>query len=202
MKSSGKRLIPVGLSIAVAVLWLATPVFGASITGTNPVLTASGGSLFIPLTPAASGTLATGGPGWSSDSATVSGVGGTSSGFVSFVLSFDLSSELGPGEIVEPITSNLVLTFDDMDFKPDPIGPTLLQEIMALTFLRDATDAPGAVDLVMNNLNYGLYRPDGFGETDNTTVSYLLNMLLDLGLSNADFDDMNADKEFGLYVTF
>jgi len=198
---SSRHLIGVCWAIALAAFWLASPALGDSVVGTNSVLTPAGGNVYIPLTPGASGVLGVAGVGLSSDTANLTGVGDTSAGFVSFVLAFDISGHLGPGEFIDPIQADLTLTFGDMDFKPASIGPATLQETMSLTFLRDATDAPGAVDLLVDNTNYGSYRPDGFGETNNTTASYLVNLMLDLGVSGPDFADINTDKEFGLLVT-
>ena len=198
------------LVVATAsILGLTLAANAADVIGTNAVLDANGGDLYIPLKPSTSGNLGDSIPGppagdmvgLQSDSLTLYSDHATSSGFVSFVLSFDLSGELQPGEVMCCDTEALVLEFEDIDFKPYDIGWFNFRETLELTLLRDAGDVPGPVDLTIDDTNYGLYC-GGFVETNNQTVTYTLGLKNDLGLTAADCQDINEDKEFGLLVTF
>jgi|GEM_PF-5039375 len=184
-----------------------------SLPGINAMLDANGDDLFIPFTPENSGTLGDTRPdgkgiGLASDSATLTDDDATS-GSVSYVYSFSNGSPFLPNYYFDPVTGEFVLTFNDIDFKPVSLlnfGGSgldiLFQETVAITFLANASDTPGPVDILMDQSNYGNYRPDGFGETNNVTVEYRVNLQNDLGVTPAEFDSFNADGEFGLYVTF
>jgi hypothetical protein len=195
---------------AVSILGLTLTAGADTVIGTNSVLDAHGGNFYIPLKSSTSGTLGDSIPGppsgdhvgLQSDSVTLYNNNETSSGFVSFVLSFDLSGALGPGEEVCCDSLDLTLVFDDIDFKPYNEGWFNFRELLEITFLRDATDAPGAADLVLDSTNYGLYADGGFVETNNQMVTYHLNLADDLGMTAEDCADINADGEFGLFFKF
>jgi hypothetical protein len=208
MRTPNTRLVLV--MTAVSILGLALAGNAAAVTGTNPVLDAHGGNFYIPLKSSTSGTLGDSIPGppsgdhvgLQSDSVTMYGDGDTGGGFVAFVLSFDLSGELGAGEEVCCDSLDLTLTLRDIDFKPYNEGWFNFRETLEITFLRDATDAPGAADLALDSTNYGTYAEGGFVETNNKTVTYHLNLMDDLGMTPEDCADINTDKEFGLYLVF
>lgn len=186
---------------------------GKSLAGTNALLAGNGDDLYIPFTPENSGTLGDLRPdgqpiGLTADTATLTD-DDTSTGSVSYIYTFDNGSPFLPDYYFDPATGELVLLFNDIDFKPtlfpDIFGGGLdltFKETLALTFLANASDTPGPVDLVLDETNYGNYRADGFGETNNVTAEYRLHLRDDLGVTQAEFDDLNADGEFAFYVTF
>lgn len=179
--------------------------------GTNSVLDATGGSIYIPYSPLTSGVLgdSVGGgkfAGLQAEDITLkSGV--TVGGSVTFKLVFDLSGEFGPLEVLDRATAGVVLNLYDIDFKPMMWGSGLKTEsweTMQISFLRDATDSGhNGPSVTLDANTYGAYRDDGLidGPTDKVTVRYELFFLDDLGLSQEDFDNIDADMEFALYVT-
>ena len=190
------------LACGMAVLCLGS-TSDAAIFGTNPVLDANCGGLFIPLKPSTSGVLgASGTVGLVSDTVTLYADDAVSQGYVEFALSFDLSSMLvNPGEVVDPDTAMLSLVFDDFDFAPDVYSYFVLQEEVELSYLANAgASTPGTPDLVLDGTNYGSYCTQGWVSTDNVERTYTLSLKDDLGVTQAEFDAMSADKEFALHV--
>jgi len=187
---------------AVAVLGPSAPVAADVITGENADLDAAGGVFYIPFLLGSSGSLGVGGVGQDPDFAELTGLGSSTTGEISFVLNFDLSQTVPPGDVVEPESLNLSLNFDDMDFLADIIGPTTLVEALGLTYLQDADDVPGPMDLVIDETNYMAYRATGGTDTDDAAATYLLNLVFDLGLTQDDLDELNEDLNFALQVTF
>jgi len=200
--SSGKSLYLL-ISLSLFALLTAVPATGAVVFGTNAILDGNGGELYIPFSPAASGVLGDGGTvGLVSDSVTLSD-SGSSAGFVKFLLTFNLSSALGPGETVDPNTAVLQIDLFDIDFIPDVYSSMTLTEMFSVSYLADAGDTPPvAFDLTLNEGNYGNYRPDGFGATSNVGATYYLSLKDDLLVTAAEFDNLNADKEFALWIQF
>jgi hypothetical protein len=52
----------------------------------------------------------------------------------------------------------------------------------------------------MDDSNYLTYKTNPGTETNNTTATYEIDLRSVLGVDAADLADINADKEFGLYV--
>lgn len=189
---------------AIAILLAAASAASAdTICGTNPDLPPSG-SLYIPLKPSSSGVLGDGNVGKVSDSVTLWD-NDASSGYVDVRLSYDLSGILGDDLVLDtagPMT--LGFTFEDIDFKPvvdvhNSLRVTFSESIQ-FAYLRDASDTPGPFGLTMDDANYLTFKTNPGTETNNTTATYEIDLRSVLGVDAADIDDINADKEFGLYV--
>jgi len=180
----------------------------ASIVGTNAVLDANDWQFYIPLESSTSGVL--GDPlngnklvGLQQDHVTFNHNKTQSSGYVSMLLTFDLSSVLAEGQQLDPNSTALALAFEDLDFKPVTASGLTFRESLDLSFLPDAEDpATTEVDLTLDQSNYGLFRDDGFGETNDASSTYTFNLSGDLGVNQTEFADINADKEFGVLLTF
>lgn len=196
-----------GLAL-LAALGLAGTAAGDQVIGTNTVLDANSNTFYIALQPATSGELGDplgGGDfvGLQPDTVTLYGDGETTSGDVWFILDFDISALLGPGQVVDENTATLELELRDIDFKADVYAPVaVLLESLELTFLPDVAAVPGPVDLMIDETNYGLYATGGFVETDNAFVTYSLHLRDDLGLDAADFAGINDDGKFGMVLDF
>jgi len=205
--STTKGLVAAGI-VALAALGLAGTAVGDLVLGTNTVLDANSHEFYIPLQPATSGKLGDplgGGDyvGLQPDTVTLYADGETTSGDVWFILDFDISASLGPGEVVNPDTATLWLAFRDIDFKADVYGSTaVLLESLELTYLPDASAVPGPVDLAIDDTNYGNYATGGFVETDNEFVTYSIHLRDDLGLDAADFAGINDDGQFAILFEF
>ena len=195
------------LTIMCALMVTSPVARGTVVVGTNPILTVTGGDFYIPLKPSTSGAL--GAPiliGLRKDSVALSGWGDTSGGVLTFELFFDLSGSLGADEFVDPGAASLQLSFRDLDFKPDrPYGTdrVIYEETLTLNFRRDAGGANSGTPLTLNKFNYdnpayGGGAP-GF-ETDDVQVVYDI-ALTELGLTAADWADINADENFALLLT-
>ncbi len=178
--------------------------FASPATGTNPHIPADG-KIYIPLTPATSGMLGVGTIGLVGDSVTLSGIGDTTEGWVSFEMSFDVSAEVDPaGEDI--VSAIFQVRFRDLDLNPVVTSSMKYQEFLAISFVQDAGGPmPLVPDLILDETNYGLYRGDGFGPTNNVTVLYEFEENRfgtgPLGVTGAEFDNLQADGEFGLWVT-
>lgn len=185
----------------VAALMFSAQAYGATITGTNAALSSPpANELYVPNSPGASGTLTTGGIGKVTDSVDV-GPGGTSSGYVEFVLDFT-----GIGTAIVPAWAELQFTLRDIDFKPDLTDHGFGQdytrtEAMEIT-MRSVANAQLGDTLVVNTANYGNYSPSGFAETDNATLDYLLSLQADLNLDAGDFTTLNNDLAFKTHLKF
>ncbi len=193
-----------GLVVLLA-LGLADQAAADHVFGANTVLDNNGHEFYIPLKDSTSGTLGDplGGGDYVGLQADSVMLYSTSGGWVSFVLSFDLSAYLGPGLVVDPDTSAIKLTFQDLDFAVDHYSGFDLLESLDMTFLGDVGDTPGAVDLTINDGNYGDYLPGGvYSPTDNQWRTYTIELKDDLGLDAADFAGINDDGKFGLFVKF
>jgi len=187
-----------------------TSVMAMPAIGTNDVLdNQTGGELFIPLQDDYSGILGDlidGGPervGVQADTVCLSCINETSSGDVTFELVFDITADLGIFPQMDRNTTRLLLTFDDIDFKTDVYDAYTLNEILTLEFRADPGGAGSGTSLVIDDTNYHVYSgmPAGH-ETDNVQVTYEVSLKDDLLISEADFLDMEADKDFALLVTF
>ena len=193
------------LLTALALIGMAS---GDQVIGTNTVLDGNSNDFYIALQPGTGGVFgdALGGGdfvGLQPDTVTLFGDGETTGGAISFILDFDISGSLGPGQVVDEETATLWLRFDDIDFKADVYGTTaVLLEMLDLTFLPDAGAVPGAVDLTIDATNYGLYSNGVFVETDNEYVMYNLHLRDDLGLGAADFAGINDDGKFAMLFEF
>jgi len=198
---------PRNVLILTALVLLASAVSqGAIVTGTNPVLAAHGNQFYIPLKASSSGVLGTNGVGLSSDSVRLQN-SDSDSGWVDFKITFDLSSVLGPNEIIDQsVPMRLKLKFNDIDFKPVVSRSSGLEitfrESLGMTFLRDVGDAPTGVDILLATDNYMTYKTNPGSATNNTLATYSLDLAPTFALSQADIDDMNCDKEFALALRF
>jgi len=215
MFARSTRMFTVG-AIAVLALALAAQ---AAVYGQNDYLTANKGKAYIPLMPSTSGTLGDFNGsrviGGQPDSVTLS-KGQSSSGYLVYDLTFDLSSYLLPGG-GEPIAVSsddidttqplwLTLTLFDLDFKPlTGSGRTYFETLaMELVYTGEGYSAFETIpSITIDQNNYGLYREDGFGETDKQQVDYTINLLDPEGmnLSNADLDQILTDMSFTLRIT-
>lgn len=205
------KIVLTTLVVAVAVVAGLAGRTGAEVVGRNPVLEAHAGTLYIPFRPETSGELGAplgGGKYVGLQAETVQlSPGQLASGYVTFTLSFDVSGMIGPGQSISWASAALHLNLFDIDFKPVDTNATAnftrLWESMELSFLRDAADlASVAGTLALDQTNYGQFRQDGdvSGLTDGVSVAYDISLAGDLGLTAADFDDIEADGEFGLQV--
>lgn len=193
------RLTTVSIAMLLAV---APAASAATISGTNPDLP-PGSDLYIPLKSSSSGVLGDGNVGKVSDSVTLYD-DDASGGYVDVRLTYDLSGILGGGVLDAAGPMTLSFTFEDIDFKPvvdvhNSLRVTFSESIR-FAYLRDASDTPGAFSLTMDDANYLTFKTNPGTETNNTTATYEIDLRSALGVDAADIDDINADKEFGLYV--
>ena len=183
---------------------------GGGVIGTSEVLDDNLGSFYVPLKPAASGILGDflGNDryvGLGTDRILLQGAGASRSGFVSFVLSYDLAGqfeEYGPGdyETIEKDSATLVLALFDLDLKEIVGLRSTFSEAMELTYLSHVGGRGNT--LVIDNDNVALYHDDGAaGETNGVTAGYTLSLRDDFGLSDGDFDKMVEDELFELEIT-
>lgn len=190
--NNGNRTILVLTAALVMALAMVSNVQANPAEGTNPVLNnpSFSGDIFVPLRTANSGTLTLGGIGTVSDSVTLSGNGTTATGFLMFSLTFDISGEINP-LAPDIVSGNLLLRFQDMDFRETNVASTFLYR-ESLSVAYDGNEA-----LELNNTNFENYA-EGIPPiaTNNTTVVYNLDMRGDLGLDDADFAQISADKVF------
>jgi len=202
------------IALCAAVATLAVVGTGSAsampAVGTNDVLdNVTGGDLFIPLQNDDSGVLGDlidGGPervGVQADTVCLSALNPTSSGYVTFELVFDITADLGAFPNMDRNTTRLLLTFDDIDFKTDVYSNYTLNEILTLEFRADPGGPASGVPLTIDESNYHVYSGMAPGhETDNVQVTYEISLKNDLGITEADFLDMEADKDFALLVRF
>ena len=178
--------------------------------GTNDVLdNETGGDLFIPFQSGYSGVLGDligGGPervGVQADTVCLSSLNTTSSGDVTFEFVFDITADLGVFPQMDRNTTRLLLTFDDIDFHTDVYSVYTLNEILTLEFRADPGGPGSGTPLTINDTNYHVYSGMAPGhQTDNVQVTYEVNLKNDLGIAEADFLDMESDKDFALLVRF
>jgi hypothetical protein len=209
MSRTYKTIGCVSATLAAAViLAVSTPAGAMPALGTNAVLDGNGGDLYIPLKPSTSGELGDplgGGDyvGLQSDSVTLSAFNPNSSGYVEFELIFDLTVDLGVFPSMDRDSTALMLTFDDIDFKTDVYSNYTLNEILSIEFRDDPNGPSSGTTLVMDDTNYWNYSGMAPNHaTDNVTVTYEINLKDDLGIGEADFLDMEGDKDFALWVRF
>lgn len=194
------RVCMLGVAV-LGLLIIGSPTQAAIISGTNANLTQTHGLIYIPQQPATSGPLGLllgAGPndkiGYHSDTMTLTGAGTMANGDVSFTVKFKLSSTIDP-------SSKIMITAKDLDCLPQLLGGGKLKESLAVTFLNNATDIPGPVGLTIKKDNYGFFRPDGFGPTNDTTVVYSVP-LSRLGVTPAMISRVvNGDHGFALFFT-
>ena len=203
---TAKRRLLIAAAAILTVALLAGETLGTPSMGTNAILDGAGGEIFIPLQPATSGTLGDplgGGQfvGLNADTITLVGLGDTSSGSVMFELVFDISGEIGPGEFVDPMSAILLLTFQDLDFKPVVAGTLFdYREELELSFRADEGGASNA-PLLIDATNYFTFSGGPPGqETNDVELTYEISLKDDLGVTGGQFTDMDTDKEFALLV--
>jgi len=175
------------------------------VQGTNSILDGNGGSLYIPQMPGTSGELGDPLPGSSNrvgldkDAINVS-QGDVSQGWVRFILTYNIPYQPTADEWIEG--GVLELTLNDLDFNPvDAIGRNF-RESMELTFLLNATDTPGPVDITLDSNNYHVFSDLDPGDaTDGRRTVYSLDLGTDLGVTKPDFEAMETDLEFGILMT-
>ena len=196
-KGSGGRarraLLSVGVVVVVVTIVLGDSAGAALVVGANPILDNPANDFYIPLQPATSGTLGDplgGGDyvGLQSDAVSLGWGQITTGGQVDFLLSFDLN-----GMVASLNGSALVLTFDDIDFKPVVSSAWDFREELEVSY-------PSKAPLVLDSSNYGKYTT-GFVQTNNTTVSYTISMN-SLGITQADMDEINQNDRFDLEMEF
>jgi len=193
------------------------PARGA-IIGINAVLSASGGSLFIPSKAGSSGTLGApmvsglpgskyGKYGTSSEIITLTNVSPHAQGYVRFVLTFTLS---GSATTVDSSgNARVTLKAYDLDFQETTIGKSAkLFETMDLAFMRDPAAGTSSLtpDITVDRNNYGTYRSGGFAlagtnVTNNASGTYTFNLMNALGVDTADLTSINSTHKFGIFVT-
>lgn len=194
------RLALTLISIGVMGLLMATPLQAATIQGINPILSGSNGQLYIPLSPTSSFSLGDpisggGQAGMQASRFTLYGAGASTGGQLELLLTYQVPASF------DPATAAIQLLVNDIDFLPQNLSNiAYLKETMALYYLDNVSDVPGTANLTIDQSNYGKFRSDGYGATNNTQVVYNLNLMKDLGLTNDQLNDINADHEFGIYV--
>ncbi len=184
----------------------------AGISGGNPELDASGGKLYVPMTPGNSGQLgdqgAVGGVGQAREKIKLT-QGQETEGAVSFLLNFDLSGQVAPDQDILSDSASLILRMQDMDFKPIQAAGAELYEWMSLTLVPNVGDETAVTanalgdggGFVIDGANYGDYRDDGFGATNNSLSIYTLSLVDDLGVTDDQLAAIEQDMEFSLLVT-
>ena len=205
------HLAPKFASLLILCLLALFPIGAeAAVIGLNDDLGALGGQIFIPLQPAASGTL---NQPWPSNSTQRVGVDpdriklpgrqGTS-GFVTFDLIFDLTGQFGEQMVIEPDSASLILLARDIDFRPVALSGATYAETLAMTFMRD-DGTRSATTLTLNRDSYVGFRddfdPTGQYQTNQFQATYTINLQDDLGVTSEDFDQMMEDLAFRLSVT-
>lgn len=193
-------------AVAAVMLFAAESRASIIIVGTITPPLPSTGRFYIPLQPSTSGTL--GQPlgsgravGRQSVTVRLSGIGATSTGDVGFDVVFPVMASMDPAaaDSMDPTTAKLILNFDDLDFKDQLLNRASLHEWMDFSY--SGTVEGGSASLTMTGSNYGLYRPDGSGSTNNTVTTYTIGLMDDLGLTLADFAAIDAANQFTLHVT-
>ena len=138
-----------------------------------------------------------------SDSVYLSNGNPTSSGYVSFELLFDLTVDLSIFPSMDRNSATLLLMFEDIDFKTDVYSEYTLNEVLEIQFRADPGGPASGSTVTIDDTNYWNYSGMAANhDTDNVSVTYEVNLKNDLGISEADFLDMEADKDFALWVTF
>jgi len=204
MKTHATKAIRVLLVAGLIAMAWAGDATANPAPGTNDDLLPDG-RIYIPLQPTYSGVLGDplgGGKyvGLQSDTVLLTALHPVSVGSVLFELVFDVSSEIGAGESVDPATAVLLLNFTDLDFKPSGTSALVLRETLTISFRADAGGPTSGTTLTLDETNYGFYSGGVFGETNNATVAYEISLADDLHILQADFDNISADHEFALLV--
>ena len=192
--------LPAGAVAAVLMLGVSLQSASASmITGHNPVLDDRIAKyLYIPLKTTSSGVLgaqltAKTKVALDKDSVRLKS-GQEAEGEVSFLLTFGIDGAF------DRDTAELEIAAIDLDFRNQVVSGANYREWVDLTIIADPGNA-GNVDFTLDQSNYGLFRLDGFGKTNNTKAAYSLNLMTDLGVTSAQFDAMEAGGGFGVMVT-
>jgi len=200
---------PAIIALAVLAALPAGEARAEMIIGTHDVLDAHDGQLYIPLCAQTSGEL---GEPTSQDPARLVGCrcdtlklcsGECTSGDVSFILLFELAESLSPNQMIEPDSACVLLELGDLDFKKTVESQHQTWETMTLAFLgiEDDPEDPYLTVLELDESNYGLYRDDGFGPTNNQVVTYTIRLKDDLGVTDEQFAAIAAEGGFGMLVT-
>lgn len=194
---------------ALLVLVMLSGAASASfITGTNPILDSPGvdGNIFIPLQLATSGVLgdALGGGkfvGLDRDTLVLDR-GSSATGYVEFMLIFNLSGEIPDGMSAEPGSVAILLAFGDLDFVPVVIGKNIeYHETLELGFMADANGPiPITPDLIIDESNYDTFPGPPDFPTNQEDVVYEIMLQSHLGVTDLEFENINSDHEFALYV--
>lgn len=190
---------------AATVFVLVSHASGAAIHGTCDALDQLQGQIYPPLMNATSGMVGTVKPagtvGATVDTVRLGYLGSTMVGKANWLWDYNVGTSLRAGFAMDPNSLTLRLNLYDVDFKPVVTAGFSYHEELELTFVPNVADKPGPVDLVVNDTNYGNYRLDGFGATDNAFTSYVFNLKTDLGLTDQQLADVAAGQEFGIYAT-
>lgn len=177
------------------------------LASSQPILDGRGGSLYIPLTPGDSGLLGetngSGEVGLNAGSVTLTD-DDTSTGSVTFDITFDRGSPLLPYLTLDADGTALTLLLEDLDFVPVAFSSNGLDltfgERVEIGFLAETGQSAPSGTLVLDESTYGDFRDDGFGSTNNTSVQYTIPFSA-LGATESDVADLEADGEFGIRVT-
>jgi len=196
-----KRSLLVVSAFALVGLLSSTALQAEIIKAGNAVLAKKGSRVYIPQTDGCSGILGlpvTGNirqkVGYQIESSRLN-PDQVVQGYVAMELDFG-----GVKQYMDSDAATLLLTVNDIDFKPQAVGSAMLREWITFSFVSDkgtVIDVTAVPDLVLNEANYGDYRADGFGATNNKKVTYSIP----LSALGADFDNINADHEFAIVMT-
>ncbi len=199
--------IALSLALAISAVVALTPSSVAdviSVSGNNAVLESTGGNFYVPLTSTNTGALGVVGIGLSPDQIILTD-GDSIAGWLELKLTFDLTEAFDAGAALDADNPFAIdVTARDIDFKPVTVNSAGLKatyrDTMQIAYLRDATDTPTAWGLTVDETNYLTYKTNSGVATHNTPATYRLDLTSILGLTQADVDDVNADKEFALYI--
>ncbi len=214
-KRSTRKTVTASALLALSVVvCLVAGSASAGVIGVHPVLDASNGRLYVPLTPGYSGTLADPAPDGGQTGLTREKVklaeGDKTEGAVSFMLHFALTGHVAPDFDIIADSASLLLNLEDMDFQPVDGGGARMYEWMELTVLAEVADSTPTADgpvlgavggLLIDEQNYGNFRDDGFAKTNNRRTIYTLSMADDLGVTAEELAVIEDNLEFSLLVT-
>lgn len=207
----GRVVLPV--AFAVLIMLVANSAM-AYVSGYNAFLEQSQGRAFIPQKAQTSGVL-----GEVKNGRIVGAKvdiitlrrGDVSQGSLTYDLLFDLALNFDEGQPVQvdpadvdTTTMDLFLDLTDIDFVPvTGAGRTYSESLGLKLFSADKsvelTDP--SLNFLIDAINYGTYRGDGFGPTNNTQARYAINLDSNLGLQADDFYQIFTDMGFTLEVT-
>ena len=217
------RFIAVFLAL-IAAVGLPEVAAGMRVSGANAII-GLGDYIYIPLQQATSGMLGEllgVGPyphvvGIDPDNVTLSPTNTSTSGYVTMMVSFDISEELTEELPVIDTNSEMPLTLvlADLDFAPTTAlgGSLIFSESLEIVLLDSYDqDVNGASPLLLDAGNYLDYRQDVDGQgqqvvpANDVTGTYEMPIAEMFGQDNAArtafIDSVNETEAFGLMLTF